>query len=77
VRRATEQQWATADGCLPSSWTPCQNDGEVWCVLDACANEEDVLDALAEYRHWRSPAGRQQEAQELFDSGHPLSGEDL
>ena len=77
MRRAiptpTSTQWEEADSFLPQSWTPCQDAGEVWCVLDAAANDEDPCDALAEYRYWRSPAGRRQESDELFDSAHPLS----
>lgn len=35
---------------------------EVVCVLDAIADGEDPWDALEEYRMWRTPAGRREEA---------------
>lgn len=43
--------------------------GEVWTILDALADGDDPIDALSEYRFYRSPAGRKQESQDAWDSG--------
>jgi len=48
---------------------PPITDGEVSCVLDALANDDDPAEYLEEYRFWRSPHGRQVEAYEAFESG--------
>jgi hypothetical protein len=76
MRDASEREWRLADSYLPDSWTACQDTEEVWCVLDAIASGEDALDWLSEHRHWRSPAGRRQERDEIFESGHPLADGD-
>jgi len=40
------------------------SDGEIWCVLDSIENGEDAIDCLEEYRFWRSPRGRYEDARE-------------
>lgn len=57
---------AVEDGCPPP-----ETDGEVWTVLDALAAEECAVEALAEYRFWRSPAGRATEYADAWESGDP------
>ncbi len=69
----TENQSQEAADLIPSSWRPPQGAEEIWCVLDAVANGEEPTDALDEWRHWRSSAGRQQEQDELYESAHPMS----
>lgn len=73
TRTPTVAQWELADSYLPHTWAPCQTAGEVWEVLDSIENGEDPIDNLGEYRHWRSPAGRRQEVDEMFESAHPLA----
>jgi len=69
VKTPTQAQWDEANSHLPYLHTLCQDAGEVWCILDSVADDEDLLDNLEEYRFWHSPAGRQQEADEAFESG--------
>lgn len=60
----TVAQWREAEELLPSNMR-CETPDEVFCVLDAIENEEvDPVDALVEYRYWRSPAGRRQQAED-------------
>jgi hypothetical protein len=68
MKRATLADLRAAEEHV-SGMLPLNTEGEIWCVLDAVANEEDPMDNLEEYRHWRSPAGRRQEASEAWDSG--------
>ncbi len=69
MKTLTQAQWAEANSYLPYCYTPCQTADEVWCVLDSFNNDEDPVDNLDEHRFWRSPLGRQVEADEAFESG--------
>ncbi len=76
MHKPTETQARVAASCIPHPIVPPRSSGEVWAILDARRDREDPIDALCEYRYWRTANGRQQEIGEAFESGRPMPDDD-